>query len=184
MYHFIADEHYYHINKKGEGILSYMNRPFDDMEEMVDTMVGKHNEVVEKRDITVHGGDFYFGKKKDVGKFIKRLNGNHIFLKGDHDRWMSKSGRRIWTKKIDGLYVVVCHYAMHTWPRSHLNSLHLYAHSHRELNLPGKRICISADATGFYPLPFEEIKEWMVLKGDNPNFMLNRGRGKHHGQRS
>lgn len=81
MFFFTADEHYDHAK-----ILEYCDRPFKDVEEMNEALIAKHNLVVNPRDITVHAGDFgWFKKKADAQKIIKRLHGNHIFIKGDID---------------------------------------------------------------------------------------------------
>jgi len=125
MYFFIADEHYGHKN-----IIKYQDRPFKDVVEMDETMISNHNSVVTVSDITVHAGDFCWVKDYiSAHNYIRKLNGNHIFLKGSHDRWMHKnSSMQIWEKMIEKNYLVVCHYAMHSWPRSHYNSWHLYGH--------------------------------------------------------
>lgn len=170
MYFFTADEHYNHKN-----VVDYCNRPFHDLHEMNKELIARHNEAVKDGDIVIHAGDFCFSNKEKAEMIISKLNGHHIFLQGDHDRWLPR-GNQIWQKKIEGQYVVVCHYALHTWPRSHYNSWHLYAHSHKDLNLPGKRICISVDATDFYPLSFEQIKLRMGARPDNPNFIKRRNK--------
>lgn len=175
MYFFIADEHYAHAN-----VIGFNDRPFADIEEMDEALIANHNSVVKKGDIVIHAGDFcrykrYYDKHpnhKDVASYINRLNGTHVFLKGSHDYWMPRNKSiQIWEKMIDGHYLVVCHYAMHTWARSHFNSWHLYAHSHKDLKLSGKRHCISVENTNYFPLSFDQVKEIMVDKSNNPNFI-------------
>jgi hypothetical protein len=57
------------------------------------------------------------------------LNGTNIFLKGSHDYWLKGTKfHEIWEGRIEKQYVVVCHYAMRTWARSHYNSWQLYGH--------------------------------------------------------
>jgi calcineurin-like phosphoesterase family protein len=175
MYFFTADEHYHHSN-----IIKYQNRPFRDIIEHDEKMISNSNEVVGTNDTVIHAGDFCWFKKyidhnshDDAYSYIRRLNGNHVFLEGDHDKWMKGVNRRqqIWRKIIDKQYIVVCHYALHTWPRSHYNSWHLYGHTHHDLNLPGKRHCISVENTNYYPLSFDQIKEIMSRKDNNPNYI-------------
>lgn len=175
MYFFVADEHYGHAN-----VIGFNDRPFADVEEMDEALIANHNSVVKKGDIVIHAGDFcwykrYYDKNlnsKDVVSYINRLNGTHVFLKGSHDYWMPRNKSiQIWEKMIDGHYLVVCHYAMHTWARSHFNSWHLYAHSHKDLKLSGKRHCISVENTNYFPLSFDQVKEIMVDKSNNPNFI-------------
>jgi calcineurin-like phosphoesterase family protein len=170
MYWFTSDEHYGH--KK---ILEYCERPFSSIEEMDKTIIDNHNSLVSKNDITIHAGDFTLWKniKGIYDNYINRLNGNHIFLKGSHDYWLkNKPNNQIWEKNIyfngNKYHFVVCHYAMHTWPRSHYGSYHLFGHSHGNLELSGKRYDIGVDNNNFYPISADLIIEIMANKSDNP----------------
>ncbi|KKN45488.1 hypothetical protein LCGC14_0682370 [marine sediment metagenome] len=179
MYFFTADQHYGHGR-----IIEHCDRPYKNENEMDEDMIAKHNEVVGKDDTVINAGDFCWFKQyaarnsnDNAYSYISRLNGRQIFLRGDHDKWMSARASHfhdIWSNMMDKKndeFLVVCHYAMHTWARSHYNSWHLYAHSHKDLNLPGKRHCISVDNTNFFPLSFDQVKEIMARKDDNPNFI-------------
>jgi calcineurin-like phosphoesterase family protein len=179
MYFFIADEHYDHPN-----MLIYHPGPFSNIGQKNELMISNNNAVVGPGDTVVHAGDFYWGKDyKDAQKFISGLNGNHVFIEGDHDKWLRGVSRRrqIWKKKIDDHYIFVCHYAMHTWARSHYNSWCLYGHSHKDLGLPGKRHCISVENTNYFPVSLEEIRAIMESKGDNPNYIPPEKRHRQRG---
>lgn len=169
MYFFTADEHYGHKN-----ILKFCNRPFSTIEEMNNTLIFNHNNVVGKDDITIHAGDFSF-YKRDItfNEIITYLNGNHIFLEGDHDKWMNS--KQIWRKTIDGQHIVVCHYNMRVWPRSHYNSWQLYGHSHGKLEPVGKQWDIGVDNNNYYPVSLNQIKEIMKNRPDNFN-LIKKGR--------
>lgn len=172
MYFFTADEHYFHKN-----IIKFCNRPFNDINEMNQALIDRHNEVVSKDDIVIHAGDFCWSNHiEDAMRIKEQLNGKHTFLKGSHDKWMRKgNGNRffheIWEKKIEDVYVVVCHYAMRTWARSHYNSWHCYGHSHGKLEPIGKSWDVGVDNNDFYPVSFEQLKEIMVNRPDNPNLV-------------
>ena len=170
MWFFTADEHYSHKN-----IIKYCNRPFESIEEMNETLIKNHNEKVGKKDVVVHVGDFtLITNKERVAKIIKRLKGNHIFIKGSHDCWLPKTSPQIWERKINGHYIVACHYAMRVWPRSHFNSFLLYGHSHGKLPPIGKSWDVGVDNNNFYPLSLEEIIEIMKERPDNPNLIERR----------
>jgi len=174
MYFFTADEHYFHSK-----IIRYCGRPFKDVFEMDEAIIKNHNSVVGKSDTVIHAGDFcrfkkYYEKGSNdcVLSYINRLNGNHIFLKGSHDYWIPRNKSiQIWEKKIEGHYVVACHYNMRTWSRSHYNSWQLYGHSHGRLEPIGKQWDIGVDNNNFYPVSFDQIKEIMKNRPDNPNFI-------------
>ena len=166
-YFITADEHYFHHN-----MLKYANRPFKSIEEMNETLISNHNEVVSCDDITIHAGDFTLKDKKHAEKIIKRLNGNHIFLKGSHDRWLKKNTNMIWEGTIDKQFIVICHYCLRTWARSHYNSWHFFAHSHGKLEPIGKSWDVGVDNNNFYPFSFvDQIKEIMKKRPDNPNLI-------------
>ena len=84
MYFFTADEHYGHRN-----IIRYCNRPFNSVEEMNETIIKNHNEVVKKDDRVIHAGDFTLANNDYAARIISRLNGVHTFLIGSHDNWLN-----------------------------------------------------------------------------------------------
>jgi calcineurin-like phosphoesterase family protein len=165
MYFFTADEHYGHAN-----IIRYCNRPFRNAEEMDSEIVRRHNLVIGDGDIVVHVGDFVMGNR-DASPYLGQLKGAHIFLRGSHDHWLDESAHEIWEQMIEGVYVVACHYAMRVWPRSHYNSWQLYGHSHGTLEPIGKQWDIGVDNNDFYPVSFEQLKEIMKSRPDNPGLV-------------
>ena len=172
MYFFTADEHYGHRN-----IIKYCNRPFKSVEEMDSEIIRRHNEKVSKNDTTIHAGDFTLSKDRAKAQdYVKRLNGNHVFLRGSHDYWLDNRYHEIWERTIGDTHLVVCHYAMRTWARSHYKSWMLYGHSHGTLDPIGKQHDVGVDNNGFYPVSFEEIKAVMGDRPDNPNFIVKAGR--------
>lgn len=175
MYFFTADEHYGH-----ENIIKYCNRPFINVEDMDIALIHRHNEVIGSSDVVVHAGDFTMKHESEAHKYIRELNGHHIFLKGSHDYWLGRDFKmQIWEEQIEGHFVVVCHYAMRTWARSHHNSWQLYGHSHGKLSPIGKQLDIGVDSNNFTPLSFEKVEAFMSLKPDNPNFVRGK-RGRHN----
>ncbi len=94
MYYFTSDNHFFHAN-----IIKYCNRPFTSMEEMNLVMIRNWNEIVTPDDTVFHIGDFGLCKSseapnapKDPFKFIRnQLNGNIIFIAGNHDCFSEKT---------------------------------------------------------------------------------------------
>lgn len=172
-YFFTADEHYYHNN-----IIKYCNRPFENFDEMNETLIENHNLVVGKNDITIHAGDFCWLKNRGViyRSIVRRLNGGHIFIKGSHDYWLKGTKtNQIWEKNITvngkKYYIVTCHYALRVWARSHYNSFNLFGHSHGQLDPIGKQHDIGVDVNGFYPISDKQIVEIMKNRPDNFNLV-------------
>ena len=151
-YWFTADEHYDHKN-----IIKFCDRPFFDVEEMNETLIRNHNEVVQEDDTVIHAGDFALTSKKRAGEIIQQLKGNHIFLQGSHDKWGSNLPF-LWEKQIEDIYVVVCHYPMLSWPRSYHGSYLLHAHTHCRLRSYPGILDIGVDCWDFYPADFKTIR--------------------------
>jgi len=159
MYFFTADEHYHHAK-----IIQYCNRPFTSVEQMDGTLIANFNSVVGRDDVTVHAGDFgFFKTRQEAEVVIKRLHGNHIFLKGSHDRWLPDSAKTQWRRMIDGQFIVACHYAMRTWERAHYGSWQVYGHSHGMLAPIGKQWDVGVDNNQFMPVSFEQLKGIMAI---------------------
>lgn len=84
---FISDTHFGHNN-----ILKYCKRPFSSIEEMDSTIIKNWNERIKEDDLVFFLGDFCFGKSteapgsKGFDYYRNQLNGNIIFLRGNHDK--------------------------------------------------------------------------------------------------
>jgi len=169
-YFFSADHHFDHTN-----IIRFCKRPFNNVEEMNEELILRHNSVVNDNDIVIIAGDFSFASRIDTHRnFIKRMNGQFVFLRGSHDYWMGKTGHgyhEIWEKTIEKQKIVVCHYAMRTWAASHYNSWQFYGHSHGMLPPQGKQWDIGVDTNNFYPYAWEDLKQIMAKQPDNFNLI-------------
>lgn len=173
-----ADHHFGHAN-----IIKYCNRPFSNAEEMDAIMIERWNEVVGLDDEVWHLGDFTLGGLALANKYFTQLNGQLKLIQGSHDwRWvknwrgesdddlggflmpaLSASGQfpqlyfdRVVDFKHAGTYVVLCHYAMRSWPRSYHGSIHLYGHSHGRLSPWVNSLDVGVDNHNFTPLRMEE----------------------------
>lgn len=78
-----SDKHLNHSK-----ILTFCNRPFNSINHHDSAIISNHNAVVEPRDIVIDLGDFCFADEFEmVEDYFSRLNGNIIFVKGNHDRF-------------------------------------------------------------------------------------------------
>ena len=163
-----ADHHFRHAN-----IIRYCNRPFDDVHHMDTVLVERWNEVVGDDDLVYYLGDFCTVGVEGAESYIRRLRGRISFMPGSHDRWMTEATSRfegdVWSKhsfrpallelKFDGKWLVLCHYAMRSWPRSFHGSYQLYGHSHGRLEatkLP-RQMDIGVDCHDFYPVSLSQV---------------------------
>lgn len=76
---YIADMHIDHKN-----ILSYDNRPFFDMNDMLKAMIQNWNDRVTDDDNVYILGDMFW-KNSSAVNVLHQLNGNKYLIKGNHD---------------------------------------------------------------------------------------------------
>lgn len=168
MIFFTSDTHLGHHN-----IIKYCDRPFANTEEMDETIINNWNSVIGPCDTVYHLGDFAF---KDPLSYFKRLKGNIILIRGNHDyRWSNlsffKSVHDLLQISVENTTIMLCHYAMRVWSKSHFGSWHLYGHSHGTLQAYDKSYDVGVDTNNFTPVSFETLKDIMKKNPDNLNWL-------------
>lgn len=161
-------------------ILEYCRRPFESAGEMNEAMIDRWNQVVKPEDTVYHLGDFTLGGYEQFKKIIYRLNGSIILLVGDHDdRWIRGYYKSLSINekfRVDSsgmitlefstgkrpLLVVMCHYAMRVWKKSHYGSIHLYGHSHGNLWGFGRSMDVGVDTNNYYPYNLSKIIDGLL----------------------
>lgn len=162
MYFFTADQHYGHSN-----IIRFCERPFSSVDEMDQELIRRHNEVVGTDDVVIHAGDFSFRNARSPQSYLAALNGEHVLIRGSHDRWLDELAHEILELKIEGQHIVACHYSMRRWPKSHYGSWQVFGHSHGQLEPVGKQWDIGVDNNDFYPVSFVQLQEIMSKRPEN-----------------
>lgn len=169
MIFFTADLHFGHAK-----IIKYHQRPFADVYEMDKALIANWNSVVRNTDTIYCLGDFSFKAREN---YTEHLNGQIIFLKGDHDKW-PKSNPDNYMMILKGLAdcprITLCHWCMRTWQKSHFNSWHLYGHSHGRLPAIGKSMDVGVDGNNYFPVSLDQLKKHMETRPDNPNKVKDR----------
>lgn len=176
---FSSDHHLGHAN-----ILKYSNRPFSSIEEMDSILIDRWNEVVKPEDTVYYLGDLSLNRYWNtvLVNYISKLNGNIILIPGSHDTWLNDTERNFQfmgsnrffiekpilsveniLPKVNGFSVpiVLCHYSLRSWDRSHYGSWHLFGHHHGNLEPYGMSFDIGVDCWDFYPVSFEQVREKM-----------------------
>ncbi len=156
----ISDLHFYHNN-----IIKLCNRPYKDLNEMHSALIKNWNSVVTKEDEVYILGDFSFGNIEDTETILKSLNGTKYLIKGNHDAYIDKKffNKALFENiydylelKIDGKFVVMCHYPLVEWNGKFRGSINLYGHTHRKLeNEQNNQYCVCADVNDFTPQPIK-----------------------------
>ena len=138
------------------------------------TILNNMNSVITENDWLYFLGDMAL--TNDPKQLIYWLDGirckNIYFIKGNHDKVSFQiRDRFFWYKDIEQIEVqkqsiVLCHYAMKVWNKSHRRSWHLYGHSHGTLpdDINSLSMDIGVDTNNFMPYSFEDIQRRMNKK--------------------
>ena len=155
----ISDTHFSHAN-----IIKYCSRPFKDVEEMDNTMIKNWNRVVKENDIVYHLGDFSFGGKDNVEKFLKKLNGKIILVKGNHDRCSNGHLRRIGFYEVYDRPIVIdnkiilSHEPLEVPPKEPY--INIYGHVHDGSSYEDytpNTACVCVERINYEPIPLNTV---------------------------
>jgi calcineurin-like phosphoesterase family protein len=164
---------------------------------MTEELVKSWNEVVDVNDDVYHLGDVSLGNADKTHEILQRLNGKIYLIKGNHEKSTLQKqytrDRFEWIKdyyelKVDTKepdfdvptrnkqqLIVLCHYGMRVWNKSHHGSWMLYGHSHDSMEHEawGRSMDVGVDSAyrilGEYrPFNLHEIAKIMSKRGHNP----------------
>ncbi len=177
--YFTSDTHFWHDN-----IIKYCNRPFNNVEEMNDTLIDLINDTVPPQGTLFHLGDFAFtGNIERLEEILARINCDVHLIMGNHDyqsKYNRESVRNLFESVHDTLYLVVddeemdgeqgiflCHYPMATWNQAMKGSWNLFGHIHSgqyssssedKVAVHPAQYDVGVDNNNFKPVSYEEIK--------------------------
>lgn len=164
MNYYTADLHWNHAN-----VIRYSERPFADVGLMNSTILANINEVVGRGDQLYILGDVAFASIEDTIALLEQINCPNLHLIwGNHDPdvlrnhsiWKSSTPlKEIKDRTSDGKkhHVVLCHYAMRVWNRSHHGALQLYGHSHNSLPGTSQSLDVGVDCWDYRPVNLDQI---------------------------
>jgi calcineurin-like phosphoesterase family protein len=151
-YYLTADFHLGHFR-----IIEYTHRPFKTVERMDEVLIHNWNTKVKPADTVFFLGDFCFKGSGMFDFYRKQLNGNIIFIKGNHDD-KSKIIMDSCTIIHKGERLNLVHNPDHADPRFRIN---LCAHVHDKMKfketIPQHYIInVGCDQWNFKPISIEE----------------------------
>lgn len=124
-------------------------------------------------------GDLSFNLEaaKEFLSIVKKCN--LTFIKGNHDK--SQVLQELKSHKVP-IYalktitfkdqpIVLCHYSLRVWDRSHFNAWQLYAHSHGTLPPIGKAYDVGVDNNNFEPVSIVDLFKIMENHPNNFNYI-------------
>lgn len=157
---FTADTHFGHGGARG-----LYRRPFPSTAAMDASMVDAWNAVVGSEDVVWHLGDFALGPKPDrVEALLDGLSGIKHLVTGNNDPdttrdlpgWASVQDYA--ELMLDGVGLVLCHYAFRSWRNMHRGWLNLHGHSHGRLSPVPRQYDVGVDCRGFRPVPLDALR--------------------------
>lgn len=154
---FTSDLHFSHKNICKFTDRQWVTTPEDHDEWLIDLW----NSQVSKGSTVVHLGDFCFSSQfETVAKIVNRLNGQKIFIKGNHDN------REVLNKlkqeglianwhdykeiKLEDNSVCLFHFPISVWHKQHYGSIMLHGHCHSHFQGDGKIMDVGLDAAYNY----------------------------------
>ena len=161
---FTSDTHFGHAN-----IIKYCKRPFNNVDEMNQTIINNWNTVVAPEDEVYHLGDLaFFNKNEKLTEMISQLNGTKYLIIGNHDKYSKgmfyKSG---FSSVINGP-IKYCNFLLSHVPAEFGNNkckANIHGHIHdnkKEYFLNGKNIYynVSVEWHNYTPIKFKTIQEY------------------------
>jgi calcineurin-like phosphoesterase family protein len=160
-----ADLHLGHAN-----IIRFLDRPFrgadgkPDVERMDQALISNWDaEVEDDHDVFIVGDFAYKCHPRKLNGYFHALKGRKHLVPGNHDS--EQTLRLPWASRVEhlreidigDLRVVLCHYALRTWPKIGKGALHVYGHSHGRLPPTGNSIDVGVDVFGMRPVRIDEV---------------------------
>lgn len=157
---FTADTHFGHA-----GAIGRFRRPFRSVAEMDEMLVARWNETVGPDDEVWHLGDFALRLDADrVASLLAKLAGRKHLVTGNNDgpatihqaSWASVQAYA--ELEVEGVPLVLCHYAFRTWNKMYKGAYNLHGHSHGQLAGLTRQIDVGVDVCDFRPITLQQLR--------------------------
>lgn len=184
--YFGSDFHFFH-----ENVIKFDKRPFKSVQEMNDIIIKNCLKLFKPDDEFYFDGDWALrASKEEMESIFETFRSSGVkmfFIKGNHDH---SDTRKLYAKfgtylgdraeiEINGQRIVIDHYPMEVWNKSHFGSWHLYGHCHHSLpdnpNMLRIDLGINGKSYNYTPIEFNQIAKMMSHKQFKPV--------DHHGTR-
>jgi calcineurin-like phosphoesterase family protein len=145
-------------------VLRIDRRPFGSIPEHDAGLIERWNAVVAPDDEVWHLGDFALHVRPDrIDELLTVLHGRKHLITGNNDGEATVAAKG-WASvqayaevKVDGSWLVLCHYAFRTWKNMGKGWLDLHGHSHGALKRQTRQYDVGVDVWGYQPVLLESI---------------------------
>lgn len=159
MIYLIADTHL-----KEEDIIQYERRPFDDANDMDNTIIYNWNHTVKPEDTVYVVGDF--GANGCEAEILSKLNGTKYLIKGNHDTQTNEYYRQAGFEEVYDHPIIIDEFWILSHEPIYINEsmpyANIFGHVHGNpmyKTYSRNHYCVSVERTGYKPVSFEYIKE-------------------------
>lgn len=185
----VSDQHFGH-----KGVTQFTRndgsplRPWNDVEEMDEELVKRHNDVVRPKDKVYFLGDVVINRKALVT--VNRLNGNKVLIKGNHDIFKLNDYLNVGFRDIRAYHVmdgmIMSHIPIHENQLQRFGSnIHGHLHSNRVMVLEENKFrnkivtteyidpryfSVCVEQINYTPMSFEEVKLKIKEQGGKVGF--------------
>jgi calcineurin-like phosphoesterase family protein len=154
---FISDTHFSHTN-----IIRYTRRPFQSADEMDECIISNWNALVNPEDTIFFLGDFGLGNTDFLTVICKRLHGNKICIRGNHDGTPVKMQKIGFTVVLESAFIKIGRHQVElihvpTTPAPPHFQLHGHVHEKRCNKLCCTQLNLSVEVLDYKPVPEKTI---------------------------
>lgn len=174
---FTSDTHFNHAN-----IIRFCNRPFENVEEMNETIISNWNRMVSPDDTIFHLGDFCLGGSEVWNGLLDRLNGKIHLIIGNHDiknlrpSFLNRFEEAVMQKYIEvgKRKIYLNHFPLLCYDGACCDTWQLFGHVHTRENSTGSdahrltmlyptQYDVGVDNNNFAPVSYSEVRA-IILK--------------------
>lgn len=147
------------------------SRPFTTVDEMHEAIISKWNSKVQPHDTVWILGDISFGKATLTAEILNSMHGHKHLVIGNHDNHHIEKG--IFRSSFNSIQhykelehnnhtIIMMHYPIAFWNRSHHGTIHLHGHLHGSPSgLTGRIKDVGMDTNDLYPYLLDNIIDEM-----------------------
>jgi calcineurin-like phosphoesterase family protein len=151
-----------------EKTLIYRYRPFDNVEEMNDTLVENWNKCVNPNDLVLHLGDFAVTDKA-IEKYAPRLNGEIRLILGNHDEKRDRDLLEKYFTVVEKPHIInftyngepeklwICHYPLQRKNVKYSGIYNCCGHIHDLWKTARKMLNVGVDVWNFTPISLDVV---------------------------
>lgn len=161
----VSDWHYNH-----ENILNFIDhsgnrvRNFDNVDQMNECLIEKHNSVVKPGDLVYNLGDVFFGPKEKFQKDFPKFNGSKRLIVGNHDdiKYLSSGGffsKVLMWRMFPEHGLLLSHVPVHesSLKRSGMTLKNIHGHTHTNGSPEGPYKSVCVELIDYTPIHIEDL---------------------------